>query len=136
MRLEELLDNFDLFEDWEDRYKYIIELGKKLPDLDDKHKREENKVQGCMSQVWMVALPSDPDSSSRTYHFLADSDAFIVKGLVAILLIIYNGKTKEDIAQTNIEDIFRKLNLEGHLSPTRRNGFFSMVQKIQSLAKD
>ncbi|MCB0327162.1 MAG: SufE family protein [Bdellovibrionales bacterium] len=132
MTIDELIENFQLFDDWEDRYKYIIELGKKLPELPEKYKTDSNKVQGCVSQVWLVI--NETPQKQDEIEFLADSDAFIVKGLVAILMIIYNHKSKKEIADINIEEIFTKLKLEGHISPSRRNGFFSMVQRIQSLS--
>lgn len=130
MTADELIQNFSLFDEWEDRYRYIIDLGKKLPNLPSTLRTPENKVQGCVSQVWLIA-----ENQGNQYQFQADSDAFIVKGLAAILLIIFNNKTKDEITQINVKEIFEKLGLSDHLSPTRRNGFFSMVEKIKTLSK-
>jgi cysteine desulfuration protein SufE len=129
MTTEELVENFALFEDWEDRYRYIIDLGKKLPNLPQADRNDQNRVEGCVSQVWLTC-----EEKGGKYFFKADSDAFIVKGLASILITIYSGKSEYEIKQMPIEDIFAKLDLGEHLSPTRRNGFFAMVQKIQSLS--
>jgi len=127
---EQLIENFALFDTWEDRYQYLIDLGKNLPSLPKEFKTDEYKVKGCTSQVWF--LPNDEEIKKGRISFEGESDAFIVSGLIEILQIIYNGKTFEEAKSINIEEIFKKLGLEGHLSPTRRNGFFSMVQKIKS----
>lgn len=130
MTIEELLENFELLGSWEERYKYVIELGKKLPPMPDADKTDENKVRGCMSQVWFKFLPTK--TVPPRIEFLADSDAFIVKGLAAILHLIYSGKTKQDAARINLDEIFKKLDLESHLSMNRRNGFYSMAERIQN----
>ncbi len=132
MTVEELIDNFQWLEDWEERYRYIIDLGRKLEPMPEKDKNEVTKVEGCMSQVWMTGAIS---GTPPTLHIVADSDAFIVKGLIAVLLIIYNGKSPEEILNTDIKAIFSELDLEGHISPNRRNGFYAMVGRIQSFAK-
>ncbi len=129
--LEQLIDDFSFFgDDWESRYQHLIELGHQLPAFPDSAKTEANKVHGCMSQVWFIA---SQDAQGR-YIFQADSDAVIVKGLVAVLLLAYSGKTAADIGRTDIQQIFTQLDLGQHLSPNRRNGFFSMVEKIKALA--
>jgi cysteine desulfuration protein SufE len=128
---DKIIEEFSLFEDWEDKYSYIIDLGKKLSPLDDKHKTDHNMVVGCSSQVWLI---SHKDKYNK-YFFLADSDAYIVKGLIAILLRIFSGKTAEEIQNINIEDFFLSLGLKQHLSPNRSNGFFSMVNKIKKLTQ-
>jgi len=128
MSIEELIENFSFLEEWEDKYRYLIELGEGLSPLPDSFKTDAYKVEGCMSQVWLV-----PTLNEGHYTFKADSDALIVKGLIAVILAAYDGKTKEEIADVDIDSIFQKLGLETHLSPTRRNGFFSMVSKIKSL---
>ena len=127
MDLEQLKDDFELLSDWEDRYSYIIDLGKALPPMDISLKIEDNKVNGCTSQVWMATTDK---SSSDSLDFVADSDAIIVRGLVAVLMIIYNGKSKEEIKNIDIHGVFSNLGLDSHLSVNRRNGFFSMVSKI------
>ncbi len=134
MTLEELLENFALMESWEDRYKYVIDLGKALPAMPEAFKIDDNKVRGCMSQVWFKFMPSS--FQPQRVEFLADSDAFIVKGLAAILHLIYSGKTKEEALKINLEEIFKKLGLENHLSMNRRNGFYSMAEKIHSFIAD
>lgn len=132
MTIEELIENFELMESWEDRYKYVIDLGKNLPPMPEEDKTEENKVQGCMSQVWFKFLPSKEQPARL--EFLADSDAFIVKGLAAILHLVYAGKTKEQAAQIDLDALFKKLGLESHLSMNRRNGFFAMATRIREAA--
>ena len=127
---EQLIENFDLFDSWEDRYQYLIDLGKNLPALPKELKTDEYKVRGCTSQVWFV--PNEEEIKKGRISFEGESDAFIVSGLVEILKIIYNGKTIIEAKSINIEEIFKKLGLEGHLSPPRRNGFFSMVERIKS----
>lgn len=130
MKIEELIDNFEFLDGWEDKYRYIIELGEKLPVLDVEFHTEEWKVKGCQSQVWLV--PSK--NSDGSISFSGDSDAMIVKGLIAIVLAIYNNKTAEDIKNTDIENIFSLLGLQEHLSPSRRNGLESMILKIKHYA--
>ncbi len=128
MTIEEIVDNFGLFDDWEERYRYLIDLGARLPDMDDSLKTENAKVRGCMSQVWMI-LGWDT-AGHLTLH--ADSDAQIVRGLIAVLVIIFEGKTAGEIAGIHVDEIFKKLGLDQHLSPNRRNGFFAMVERISS----
>jgi cysteine desulfuration protein SufE len=128
MNIDEIVDNFSLFEDWEDRYRYLIDLGGRLPLMDASLKTEETRVRGCMSQVWMVM---GWDEAHRL-SLLADSDAQIVKGLIAVLYAIFQGKTEEEIAAIDIDAIFGRLGLDQHLSPNRRNGFYAMVERIRS----
>ena len=126
--LDDIQSAFDVLESWEDKYQYLIELGDTLPTFPEDEKKDENKVEGCMSQVWLVA-----EKQNGAYHLLADSDALIVKGLIAIVLAAYDNKTPDEIKQVPIEEIFTSLGLENNLSPTRRNGFFSLVGKIRAL---
>ena len=134
--LDELVENFELLEDWQDRYAYLIDLGKILPSLDDQCKTDEYKVRGCTSQVWLTHEVYHDEAHQVYIRFSADSDAFIVRGLVAILLIAYSEKPAKSIVALNIEDLFKQLGLERNLSFSRRNGFFSMVQKIRTLAQE
>ena len=127
--ITELKENFSFLDDWEDRYAYLIELGKQLPPMDEADKNEQNKVDGCMSQVWLKTK-----TDGEVLSFIGESDAHIVRGLIAVLRIILSGKTKEEIRQTDVEAVFKQLGLESHLSPTRRNGFFAMVERIKSEA--
>lgn len=128
--LQELTDNFALFDDWEERYKYLIDLGKTLPPMADNLKTDETFVKGCTSQVWMIC----ETNSDGHYHFTADSDAHIVKGLIAVLLSAYQDKTAEEIRSVDIDAAFQDIGLDQHLSPNRRNGFFAMVERIKALS--
>jgi cysteine desulfuration protein SufE len=132
MTLEKLISNFELLDDWESRYGYLIDLGRQLPSLPDSDKTEENRVHGCQAMVWLKMEP-DPQQP-QLLRIRADSDAFIVRGLIAVLRLLYNGRTPEDILATDAKSILGKLGLDQHLSPTRRNGLFSMVQRIRTLA--
>ena len=129
MNIEELADNFSLLDCWEDKYAYIIELGENLEPLGQELHTEEWKVRGCQSQVWLV-----PNVCGGKIHFRGDSDAMIVKGLIAIVLMIYSDKKAQEIKEIAVDEIFAKLGLQEHLSPSRRNGLFSMVEKIKYYA--
>ena len=131
-RIEELIDNFSFLEDWEDRFRYLIDLGRKLPPMEPALKTEDNKVRGCTSQVWIVDEVSP--GSPPTLHFQADSDAHIVKGLIAVLLSIYDGRSPQEILAVDIKGAIGQLGFEQHLSPNRANGLFSMVERIRALA--
>ncbi|SDU02535.1 SufE family protein [Halopseudomonas salegens] len=126
---DDIVDTLSFFDSWEDRYKYIIDLGRELPELDAASRTEHNLVRGCQSQVWLVSR-----EEGNKLFFDADSDAFIVKGLLAVVLAAYNGKTREEILEFPIEDYFEQLNLLKHLSPTRGNGLKAMVSRIQATA--
>ena len=127
MSLDTLMEDFALFDDWEERYRYIIELGNNLEPLSEAEHNEQNKVQGCVSQVWLVS-----SSEGDQMHIRGDSDAHIVRGLVAILLDLYAGKTVGEIATFDAEDAFTRLGLGDHLTPQRSNGFYAMVQRIRN----
>jgi len=129
---DELASNFSLLDDWEAKYSYVIDLGKYLPPFPDALKTEENLVRGCTSQVWMIPQESAPDR----IKFLADSDAHIVRGLIAILSIVYNDHLKAEVRGFDIKAYFDSLGLSEHLSPNRRNGFFAMVGRIKTLAEE
>jgi len=133
MQLEELADTFEMLGEWEERYRYLIELGRKLPPLPQAEHSEANKVRGCMSQVWMSAR-SEP-GPPLTLHFDGDSDAHIVKGLIALLFMLYSSRTPREILDTDISGAFARLGLDSHLSMNRRNGFYSMVERIRHLAE-
>lgn len=132
MTIEELIENFELLGDWEERYAYLIDLGKKLPGLPEADKTEENRVHGCQAMVWLKMNP-DPAHADRL-RIVADSDAFIVRGLIAVVMILFDGKTPAEILQADGKSIFSKLGLDQHLSPTRKNGLFSMLERIRGLA--
>ena len=126
---EDIVDTLAFFDSWDDRYKYIIDLGRELPPLADEHKKEDNLIRGCQSQVWLVSYEQD----SRLY-FDVDSDAFIVKGLLAIVMAAYNGKTADEILAFDIQAYFESIDLMRHLSPTRGSGLQAMVARIQQIA--
>ncbi len=128
MTENELIENFSYLTDWEDKYRYLIELGEKMEPLSEAEKTETNKVEGCQSQVWIKA-----EQKENKYYFKAASDAVLVRGLEAVLLILINGKTAHEIQALDLESIFKQLGLEENLSPTRRNGFIAMIQRIKSL---
>ena len=130
MDTEELVENFEFLGDWEERYRYIIELGKKLTPLDDTERVDENIVRGCQSQVWLVRDENDDEK----LRFRADSDAFIVKGLLALVLAAYDNQPSNDILAFDAKDFFHRLGLDQHLSPSRANGLHSIVQKIRAIA--
>lgn len=127
--VDQVLDDFAVLDDWEDRYRYVIELGRDLAPLSDAERTDGNKVRGCASQVWLV-----PAREGERWTFRGDSDALIVKGLVAILLRLYSGATADEIARRDARALFDRLGLGGHLSQQRSNGFFSMVERIKSIA--
>ncbi|MBX9756008.1 MAG: SufE family protein [Pseudomonadaceae bacterium] len=127
----DIIETLCFFDDWEERYKYIIELGRELPPMDAAQRTDEHLVRGCQSQVWLVSQQRD----DRLF-FAADSDAFIVKGLLAVVLAAYNGKRPAEIRDFDIEQYFEQLNLIKHLSVTRGNGLRAMVKRIQATATE
>lgn len=133
MTVDDLISDFAFLEDWEERYKHVIELGKTLEPLEESERTPETKVQGCVSQVWLVT-EIDGGSPPRL-TFRGTSDAHIVRGLIAILFIIYNGKTPEEILAVDAGAIFGKLGLDEHLSPQRSNGLYAMVNRIRADAE-
>ena len=133
-RIDELVENFELLGDWEERFGYLIELGKNLPQLKSEEKIEINRVYGCQATVYLRMIP-DP-CEPPVFTIRADADAFIVKGLISILLLLYDKKTAQEIIKINALEVFRKLGLDKHLTMTRRNGLSSMVERIDTLAKE
>ena len=130
--IEELLEDFEFLDSWEDRYRYIIELGDELEDLEDELRVEENRVQGCVSNVWLIA--SFDASSPPQISFRADSDSQLVRGLVSILIMLCNDQPAPTVLALDVEDLFTRLELRNHLSRSRSNGLFSMVKRIRVLA--
>lgn len=126
---DDIVEALSFFDSWEDRYKYIIDLGKQLPALAPEHRSEANLVRGCQSQVWLTYR----EEGGRLY-FEADSDAFIVRGLLGVVLAAYNGRSPQEIQAFDITAYFDSLNLLKHLSATRGNGLQAMVQRIKALA--
>ena len=130
MNIEEVKETFEFMDEWEDRYRFIIDLGRKLPDFDEADQTEENRVHGCSSKVWLVY-----DRENDKILFKGDSDAHIVKGLVALILMIFSNKTPKEIVATDANGILNDLGLSQHLSPMRTNGLFSMVERIKSIGE-
>ncbi|MBX9459220.1 MAG: SufE family protein [Rhizobium sp.] len=131
-KIDDILDDFEYLEDWDDRYRYVIELGKALPDLPESDRTADNKVRGCASQVWLATETGDGKDPALTFR--GDSDAHIVRGLVAIVLAIYSGKRASEVAATDALEIFRRIGMIEHLSAQRANGLRSMVARIQAEA--
>ena len=129
MTIDDIIEDFSFLDDWEDRYRHVIELGKALPALDDSERSAENKVAGCVSQVWLVTETGSGDDPVLTFR--GESDAHIVQGLIAILLAIYNGRTASEILAIDVKPIFDRLGLDAALSPQRSNGFYAMVERIR-----
>ncbi len=127
----EIVESFDFFDDWEDKYRFIIDLGKSLPHFAESEKTEEFIVRGCQSQVWLTA---DFDSVSNKVSLKIDSDAHIVRGLIAIVLSVYDNRTPAEILEFDIEALFEELALLKHLSATRGNGLRAMIGRIRDLA--
>jgi cysteine desulfuration protein SufE len=129
--IDEIVDNFALLEEWDDRYRYLIELGRALPPLPEAARNDSNKVQGCASQVWLSTQVAPNDTSGPTLTFIGDSDAHIVRGLIAVLFALFSGRSARDILATDAIALFEKLGLREHLTPQRSNGFRSMVERIR-----
>jgi len=132
MSIDAIRSDFALLDDWEDRYRYVIELGRSLPPLPEALRTHANKVRGCASQVWLAseARPTAP-GKAPVLAFQGDSDAHIVRGLIAILFALYRDRTPEEILRTDAQAVFSELGLGEHLTQQRSNGFFSMVERIR-----
>jgi cysteine desulfuration protein SufE len=133
--LEEIVGNFSVLDDWDDRYRYLIELGRELPPLREAARSAANKVQGCASQVWLDTTVRPNGAGGPVLIFFGDSDAHIVRGLIAILFAMYSGKAARDILNLDAVKLFEELGLREHLTPQRSNGFRSMVERIRSDAR-
>jgi cysteine desulfuration protein SufE len=129
--IDEIVENFSLLDEWDDRYRYVIELGRGLIPLDENDRSEANKVRGCASQVWLATVV-DHDDRGPILTFLGDSDAHIVRGLIAILLALFSGRHTEEILSSDAIALFERLGLREHLTPQRSNGFRSMVDRIRA----
>lgn len=135
MTLEELFEEFDELVDWEDRCDFLIDLGFELPELPQSAKTEANRVHGCQSNVWLIAdLDQDHDDRVPRLVIQAESDAIIVKGLIAVLLMVYNNQPLQKIVDTDVMSIFERLGLNKHLSSQRKNGLAGMVERIRQIA--
>lgn len=131
MPLDQIIADFEFLDDWEDRYRYIIELGRTLAPLPDSERTAENKVRGCASQVWLFTRVERQEGQSR-FHFVGDSDALIVRGLVAIVIALFDSKTADEILATDAEALFGKLDLRAHLTAQRSNGLRALVDRIRA----
>ncbi|MGZ3923085.1 MAG: SufE family protein [Flavisolibacter sp.] len=125
---QEIIEEFSLFDSWDDRYEYIIDLGKKLPILEEQYKKDENKVRGCQSTVWLVA-----DYKDGRIYYKADSDAMIVKGLISMLIRVLSGQKADDIVNAKL-DFIREIGMMNHLAQTRSNGLLAMVKQMKNYA--
>jgi len=135
MTTDEIIADFSLLTDWDDRYRYVIELGRALVPLALDAHNEVNKVQGCASQVWLATSVEPNGAAGPVLTFVGDSDAHIVRGLIAILLIVYSGKPAREILDTDAVALFERLGLREHLTPQRSNGFRAMVERIKADAR-
>jgi cysteine desulfuration protein SufE len=129
--IEEIVDNFSFLEEWDDRYRYLIELGRTLPPLPETARTDANKVQGCASQVWLATKIVTKEGAGPVLTFEGDSDAHIVRGLIAVLFALFSGQKAKDILSTDAIAVFEKLGLREHLTPQRSNGFRAMVERIR-----
>jgi cysteine desulfuration protein SufE len=127
--MDRIFEDFEFLDDWEDRYRYVIDLGKDLPPFPEAARTPQNKVQGCVSQVWLETLPGEGADPEITFH--GDSDAHIVRGLVAIMLALYSGRRASEIGTIDAEAVLRRLGLDEHLTPQRANGLRAMVARIR-----
>lgn len=136
MNFESIREDFSFLDDWEDRYRYVIELGKALPPFDEALRTDANKVAGCVSQVWLaIDVTPGAENTAPTLTFAGDSDAMIVRGLVAILIALYNNKTAREILEIDAPGMLGELGLQDHLTPQRSNGLASMIERIRSDAR-
>ena len=129
--VDELFETFEELEEWDERYDFIIDLGRELPALPEELQTEENIVKGCMSTVWVVT-EAEGEGDAERLSIKADSDSIIVKGLIVLLLAFYNGMSPQQVADADVESYLTKLGLNQHLSPQRRNGLFSMVKRLRT----
>jgi cysteine desulfuration protein SufE len=132
--IDDIIENFTLLDQWDDRYRYVIELGRELPGLPESEQTEANKVRGCASQVWLVTHVKPDRAAGPVLTFEGDSDAHIVRGLVAILIALYSGKSAKEILGTDAIALFDRLGLRDGLTPQRSNGVRSMVERIRAEA--
>jgi cysteine desulfuration protein SufE len=133
--IDDIIGNFSVLDDWDDRYRYLIELGRELAPLSEAARGDANKVQGCASQVWLDTTLRPDGADGPVLIFAGDSDAHIVRGLIAILFAIYSGKHAKDILAVDAVKLFEGMGLREHLTPQRSNGFRSMVERIRTDAR-
>ena len=141
LQIDDVIATFDMLDAWEDRYRYLIEMGRSLAPLSDDERNEDNRVRGCASQVWVVTTVTQAADGTPLLVFRGDSDAHIVKGLVALVLSFYDKKTPQEVLSSDVMGLFKQLELSEHLTPQRSNGVRSMVERIRrdatmALARD
>ena len=136
MKIDEIRDNFSLLEEWDDRYRYVIELGRTLEPMPEAEHSQQNKVQGCVSQVWLSKRIDRDGGKAPVLKYRGDSDAHIVRGLIAILLRLFSGQKAKDILTFDVEGFFRRIGLEQFISTQRRNGLQGMVRRMRGLAAE
>ena len=136
MTIDEIIENFEFLDDWDDRYRYLIELGRELEPLPEEAHNDANKVRGCASQVWLLTEVRRGANGEPELHFLGDSDAHIVRGLIAILLTLYSGRTPQQILSTDAVAVFDEFGFREHLTPQRSNGLRSMIERIRTDARE
>ncbi|MET4607207.1 cysteine desulfuration protein SufE [Bradyrhizobium sp. JR4.1] len=134
--IDEIRANFEILDEWDDRYRYVIELGRTLEPMSEAEHSAENKVNGCVSQVWLQKLIDRRDGGPPVLTYRGDSDAHIVRGLVAIVLSLYSGRTPQEILATDAIAVFDEFGFRDHLTPQRSNGLRSMVERIKTDAKE
>ena len=134
LNLDEIVEIFDILGDWDQRYQYLVELGEKLPPMPEEYKTEENKVKGCMSQVWVKAYRDAEDP--RRIHYHGDCDTSIIKGVLALLIQLVDDKTTEEIEKLDVDEFFERLHLDENLSPTRHFGVYALVELMKQQARD
>jgi cysteine desulfuration protein SufE len=135
LNIDQIIDDFAVIDDWDERYRYIIDLGRKMPPLPDAQRTDDVKVRGCASQVWLIASRERGPGGRPLLTFVGDSDAMIVRGLIAILLALYSGKTPQEILSVDAKQVLGGLGLDTHLSQQRSNGLFAMVERIRADAR-
>jgi cysteine desulfuration protein SufE len=136
MTIDEIRDNFELLEDWDDRYRYVIELGRTLKPMPEAEHSAQNKVQGCASQVWLAKQLDHSGGHEPVLNYLGDSDAHIVRGLIAILLTLFSGRSPREILATDALSVFDEFGFREHLTPQRSNGLRAMVERIRADARE
>lgn len=133
LTVDEFVENFDFLEDWDARYAYLVELGESLPPLDEALRTEENRVQGCLSKVWVTPIP-EPEDSSRL-RYVGDCDTAIIKGVLAVLIELMSGRTPSEIEALDVDDLFERIQLAEHLSPNRHFGIYAIVELMKAQAR-
>ena len=129
LTLDEVVDNFEFLDDWDARYAYLVELGEALPALDERHRTDQNRVQGCMSKVWVCPVPDPQDP--RLVNFVGDCDTAIIKGVLSLLIELSSGRTPNEIQELDLDQLFDRLQLAEHLSPNRHFGIYSIVELMK-----